>query len=173
MYHDHNPIVARSFTWNAAFSIQEEAESLRASVEGFRDDFIQSLREDESTSANAELIAELEASVEEILSMVDCAQLLVTQGRRWLTRAPVSTDKDLWRSPLSGFVGFALFNLPFEFGGFLTKRFKTTFRPIPSYDYSVIRNFVFEKNFVLLSYSYSTIRANWHIRLACPLTSCP
>ncbi|MGH9992757.1 MAG: hypothetical protein ACREBU_06835 [Nitrososphaera sp.] len=81
MYHDHNPIVARSFTWNAAFSIQEEAESLRASVEGFRDDFIQSLREDESTSANAELIAELEASVEEILSMVDCAQLLVTQGQ--------------------------------------------------------------------------------------------
>ncbi|MGI0011960.1 MAG: hypothetical protein ACREBU_00740 [Nitrososphaera sp.] len=76
---DHRAIYCES----AGFSIQQEAESLRASVEGFRDDFIQSLKEDDGVATNAELIAELEASVGEILSMVDNVQSLVTAGDRY------------------------------------------------------------------------------------------
>ncbi len=74
---DHKSIYCES----AQFSIQEEADILRGAAEGFRQDFIMSLKEDNST--DTELMVELEASVDGIISKVDNAQSLVTAGNNY------------------------------------------------------------------------------------------
>jgi hypothetical protein len=71
---DHKAIYCES----AHFSINEEAAILKDSAEGFRQDFIAALREDNSTSP--EFVAELEASVDQINSAADTAISLVTTG---------------------------------------------------------------------------------------------
>jgi hypothetical protein len=71
---DHKAIYCES----ADFSINEEASILRDSAEGFRQDFITALKED--NSATPEFIAELEASVDQIARTADSAIALVTTG---------------------------------------------------------------------------------------------
>ncbi|MCI0563297.1 MAG: hypothetical protein MN733_32875, partial [Nitrososphaera sp.] len=85
---------------SAGFSIQEEAEILRAAAVGFREDFILTLKEDNSTAGNSEFIAELEASVDEIVRMVDDAQSLVAAGEQYSAAKMLDTASNAFEDLL-------------------------------------------------------------------------
>ncbi|MGH9876962.1 MAG: hypothetical protein ACRD5H_04935, partial [Nitrososphaerales archaeon] len=74
---DHRAIYCES----ASFSIQEEADSLWTSVEGFREGYIMALKED--NTASPEFIAELEASLDQVVGMIDNAQALLAAGQNY------------------------------------------------------------------------------------------
>lgn len=66
---------------SASYSIQEEADSLRGAAEGFREDYIIALKAESEASegnstASADEIARLEASLDGIIGMIDRAELL-------------------------------------------------------------------------------------------------